>query len=115
MAYYWRARNIPELREVQVEDRREWLRVAREHVWRGWVRWVCVAAGALGYAGAKEIDDRLHMNLFAGLLVVLAAVGVVAWSFEAFWLQPRARQWLREHLHEFRTNDDAEPTGVTRS
>lgn len=29
MAYYWRAKNIPELQEAAVADRREWLSEAR--------------------------------------------------------------------------------------
>lgn len=106
MAYYWFAKNIPELQEVAVADRREWWHVARERVWRGRIRWVCLATGVFAYACAIGIAGRLHLNSFAGFLAVMAAAGMVAWSFDAFFLQPRGRQWLREHLHEFRIDDD---------
>ncbi|MBN8922197.1 MAG: hypothetical protein BGP10_17030 [Rhodanobacter sp. 68-29] len=115
MGYYWRARNIPELQEVQPADRHEWWQVARGSVWRGWIQWICVAAGALAYVGARQLDGTLHLNPFAGLLVVLVAAGLVGGSFEFFCVQPRARRWLREHLHEFRTDDgDAGATGAVR-
>ena len=115
MVYYWRVGDIPELQEMQPADRYERWRVARERVWQGRVlRWACLTASVLVYTGAKGIDDRLHLSLFAGLLVVLAIAGTVIWSLDVLCLQPRARQWLRTHLHEFRTDDSAAPVEMPR-
>lgn len=55
---------------------------------------------------------REHLNVSAGLLLILLLTGVMGFVLDAAWTQPRARHWLREHLHEFRASDGhASPAG----
>lgn len=105
MAYYWFAKNVPELHEVQPADRREWLHVARQRSTRWPARVVMVLASLVAYVVAREGACREQWNPLASLLAIVAVIGAVALILDAVWLQPRARKWLREHLHEFRVND----------
>lgn len=111
MAYYWRAGKIPELQEVQAEDRREWLHVAEERSLPRGVRRLSTLAVALAVLVAGLLQDWLRLDwLFVVPILALAAVGTRIW--DVVYRQPRARRWLREHLHAFRTDEShAEAVG----
>ena len=99
MAFYWRLKDIPELRNVAARDRRRWWREAatRSHTTRGMFAVMClyfaaivsadVMAGLFGYP-----NGLIHLgSMFVGVLLA----GIV----NDHWLvQPRARQWLRMHV-----------------
>jgi len=98
MAYYWRARNIPELQEVHAADRGRWWRLARGRIWSRRTWWACAATGLLIAIIVNRVTDRLHVNPLAGFLMFLVVAGVLDWIVDAFWLQPRARAWLQANL-----------------
>jgi hypothetical protein len=99
MTFYWRLKDVPELREVPKKDRREWWReaVSQSNTASGtWARFALLLVGifgvgairsSLGYAG-----EILHfVGMFAGIML--------ATMINEYWLvQPRARSWLQSHL-----------------
>ena len=104
MAYYWFAKNIPELQEFAVVDRREWLRAAEERSRPRYFRWVSVLIVTLVVLVSGQFQVWLHLG-FLSVVPVTAFVAAVALIWDVAYQQPRARQWLREHLREFRTDD----------
>lgn len=105
MAYYWFAKNIPELQEVAVADRREWLRVAEERSRSKRAVTVFRVLCPLVVFVAIVSLDRWHPSVLVGCVCMLFAF--VADRIWNVYRQARARQWLREHLHEFRVDDQA--------
>lgn len=115
MAYYWRAGTIPELQKVQADNWREWLRVAEERSRPRYFRWASILGAAFAVLVAGQLQDRLHLGFLFVLLTVTAVGAAVGWVWDAAYQQPRARRWLREHLHEFRTDDKVASTQVPRA
>ena len=101
MAYYWFAKNIPELQEVEPANRRGWLDVAVDRSESPRARALFLAASAAGVAALMQIDNWP----VAALILLLGYVAAV-W-FLRIRRQQRARAWLREHLHEFCTDESA--------
>lgn len=113
MAYYWFAKNIPELQKVAVVDRREWLRVAEERSSSKRAATVLRVLVPVAVFIGIVSSDRWH----PGALTV-AACFLCAFVVDRLlnvYRQARARRWLREHLHEFCTDDDdTQAHGVVR-
>ncbi|MGC1547722.1 MAG: hypothetical protein WA777_04275 [Rhodanobacter sp.] len=98
MSFYWRLKDIPELRDVPATDRRRLWReaVTRSHTVRGVL---LMAASLLGIVGTVELvtlgmlrgREPLHgIAVFIALYVALLINGYAL-------TQPRARRWLRQH------------------
>lgn len=101
MAYYWFAKNIPELQEVEPANRRGWLDVAVDRSESSRARTLFLAARAAAVAALIQIDKWP----VAALILLLGYVAVV-W-FLRIRRQQHARAWLCEHLHEFRADEPA--------
>jgi len=99
MAYYWRLKDIPELRDLQSGDRAKWWReaVAQSRDSRAMVirflAFLCTAFAANMLA--KELGGG---NIWVHSACMAVAIGVVAWLIECMSDQPRARRWLQANL-----------------
>lgn len=102
MTYYWRARNIPELRDLMPKDRGRWWREAKvcSHTTRdGWVLGIVIFATI---SATDMLSDHLHSGVLARNVIVFPLGMAVAMAVELIYdaksLQPRAREWLRANL-----------------
>jgi len=105
MAYYWFAKNIPELQEVAVADRRQWLRVAEERSCSKRAATVSLVLVLLAVFVGIVSAGHWHPSALTVLACFLGAFVV-----DRFWngyRQARARRWLREHLRESRADEPA--------
>lgn len=103
MAYYWFAKNIPELQDVAVADRREWLRMAEERSSSKLDTTVLRVLLPLAVFVGVVSSNRWHLGTL--LVVACFLCAFVADRLLNVYRQARARKWLREHLHEFRVDD----------
>ena len=97
MMFYWRLKNIPELRDVAARDRREWWSeaVVRSRTKRT-QRITATISIAVSLGGVYALNHS-DWGLLAGLLVVAGAAG---WIHDIRYKQPLAREWLRLHIHD---------------
>jgi hypothetical protein len=98
MDFYWRLKNIPELRGVPEKDRRrKWSEaVSRSHTARGMLA-IFLLFGA-GFIGGDLIarwsgHATGWINMGSILLGAMLAGMVNAYGL----IQPRARRWLQDH------------------
>jgi hypothetical protein len=99
MAYYWRLKDIPELRDVrEPRSRRLW----REAVARSTTPCRMLGSMALIFIAVLLVDGvrALWLPTISSLWVVVPAVAAVGFASDAWLRQPAARRWLREHADE---------------
>lgn len=107
MAYYWFTKNIPELQKVEPVNRRGWLDVAMDRSRSKRAAMVGRMVTAIIVFVVIVFSDRWHISALATAAYFLFAV--VADFLWRIHRQKRARQWLRENLHEFRVDEPATP------
>ncbi len=103
MAYYSFAKNIPELLEVEPANRRGWLDAAMDRSRSKHTAVVGRMVTAIIVFAWVVFPSRWQPS--ALVVVAYFLVAVVADHLWRVHRQKRARQWLREHLHEFRVSD----------
>lgn len=94
MRRYWRLKTIPELCELSPRDRREWWREAMTHGRTVQSRLMVIAAVAV----AVMLADRwpgIRGWIPLQLLVAGGVAGVLGLAVDHWYVQPRARRWLR--------------------
>ncbi len=97
MRCYWRLKAIPELRDVPSQNRREWWREAMAHgrTWQSRLMVIAAIAAAVLLADRwPAIRDWIPLQL----LVAGCVAGLLGLVVDHWYVQPRARQWLREQL-----------------
>jgi hypothetical protein len=99
VTYYWRLGSIPELRGVPVRDRREWWREAMVHGRRSWLARVMLALTVVVALAVLDLGtSRQHWSLPVRLVAAGGLVGLLGFAIDHWYVQPRARRWLRERL-----------------
>ncbi|OOG54432.1 hypothetical protein [Rhodanobacter sp. C03] len=97
MTFYWRLKNIPELRDVAARDRREWWCEALVRSRTKRAQRISATIGIAVTVGTVFALNHSDWGLLASLLVV---AGVAEWIHHIRYQQPRAREWLRLHIHD---------------
>ncbi|HEX7732128.1 MAG TPA: hypothetical protein VF415_05730 [Rhodanobacter sp.] len=99
MTYYWRLRDIPELRDVrEPRGRRLW----REAVTRSTTPRRMLGSMALIFVVVLLVDGirALLLPTISSLWVMVPVAAAVVFASDVWIRQPAARRWLREHAHE---------------
>lgn len=98
MAFYWRLKDMPELRDMPAGVRREWWREALIRSRTPLVQWMLAACTFLPIILVRLLVHYRYGTELARLGVGLAVALVLAFAIERGYQQSRARQWLREHV-----------------
>ena len=100
MTFYWRLKDIPELRDVPVKDRREWWREAVVRSRTSRVKWVFFTVMLISLIGVSTLVHHMGWGVLARFgcyAVVGATLGLIQ---EISYQQPHAREWLRLHIND---------------
>jgi hypothetical protein len=97
MEWYWRLKDIPELRGMDAPARRRRWSEALRHYRTRRQALLLVATYTGLYAAASAISAHWHWRWFEHMAVGCTVIGLAALVFEMWVQQPRARKWVRDN------------------
>lgn len=100
MAWYWRVRDLPELRDLPKRVRRQWWSEALRESRPAAERWAYFLLVFGIFTVEGDLAQHFHRSWLEHWAAVAITAAIIGFVYSASIEQPRARRWLQEHLHE---------------